>query len=568
MGINVNIQHVEYMTPSKTHGKIAECVVKNLGCENDLKTPFSFSWTLINSPLDFFSRIEEHYQAGKQRLTVIMDYQPLCGLADTEKKMYYEVLRDTILYFPEYDFVFDETFSEEGHNFLHFLWRASTCDLFGDCIDGSSKYFLDASRHTFRFLPERDDVKSYIFVVLGSSVIGDEKLEELKKKNKWNPFKEILLGHHNLFDSSNLRYYLKEEKYLDLNLVENFSSLQSSRAEKLAICVEEERSQSLFNSVALYLNGFRVLPITSSSELKKVNEFYKVEENIKWLPKVVIRDYDLQFPDAPPDNIQTIRETRVWNYDESTNQWTNLINKDNTYWSELSTVETYFISKGFESKANRRVLSFQLPGTQPIEECCFNKRNGTLKLPGIDKPVSGLYEPFRKIPTIRHNYDAIAKIEDSAPISTRRREVGGHGVPLDLYNMVKGMVDRAEYYFENERYIHAIIVSSEAIEVMNGFHQALTLRAYRCQALAENAAAANVLGTSEKELAKDTTFRLRRIEATISRLSSLGDNKKKKRKNTLNQIFNDIRVFCQDKEHFLAEDAVVREIGHLNEGIF
>ena len=116
--------------------------------------------------------------------------------------------------------------------------------------------------------------------------------------------------------------------------------------------------------------------------------------------------------------------------------------------------------------------------------------------------------------------------------------------------------------------IHSVIVANEAIEIINGFHQALSLRAYRRQALAENAVAANILGTSEHALAKDTEFRLKRIKEVITRLSSLGDYKRTKSKNTLNQIYNDIRIFCREKEHFEAESVVVRAIGHLNEGIF
>ena len=105
---------------------------------------------------------------------------------------------------------------------------------------------------------------------------------------------------------------------------------------------------------------------------------------------------------------------------------------------------------------------------------------------------------------------------------------------------------------------------------MNGFHQVLSVRAFRCLSLAENAAAAGALGTSEEGLSKDTEFRLRRIRDVVTRLSSLGNEgyqKRNKSRNTLNQIYNDIRLYCKDKEYFKAEDEVVRAIGHLNERI-
>ena len=61
------------------------------------------------------------------------------------------------------------------------------------------------------------------------------------------------------------------------------------------MCVEEEHAQNRFNSYALYANGFRVMPISSSHDLKDAN-------NSKLpTPEIVLRDYDLQFPDENTD---------------------------------------------------------------------------------------------------------------------------------------------------------------------------------------------------------------------------------------------------------------------------
>ena len=143
-----------------------------------------------------------------------------------------------------------------------------------------------------------------------------------------------------------------------------------------------------------------------------------------------------------------------------------------------------------------------------------------------------------------------------------------HGVPLNVYDMVKDMVDRAKRYYEEKRYIRASIVSWEAIEVMNGFHETLTLEAYHIYALSDNAIAMNVLGGKEEELTADTVFRIRKIRADINRLLYRHQNNTERRKfamNALNQIFSDCRAFCKQKEHFDSEEVFISAIGHLND---
>ena len=146
-----------------------------------------------------------------------------------------------------------------------------------------------------------------------------------------------------------------------------------------------------------------------------------------------------------------------------------------------------------------------------------------------------------------------------------------HGVPLNIYDMVKDMVDRAKVYYEEKRYIRSSILSWEAIEVMNGFHEVLTLDAYHIYALSENAIAMRVLGGKESILTEDTSFRVRKIRADVNRLLFRhGHNTERRRLalNVLNQIFSDCRAFCKQKEHFDSEEVFLSAIGHLNAADF
>lgn len=147
------------------------------------------------------------------------------------------------------------------------------------------------------------------------------------------------------------------------------------------------------------------------------------------------------------------------------------------------------------------------------------------------------------------------------------RENHNHGVPLDLYDLAKSMINRAAGYYKNARFIKAAIISSEAIEVLNGFHEALMLEAYHVLATSENAIAMNTLGGSEVELANDARFRIHKIEHDVDRMMAReGKDRRDLKYNILNQIFFDCRALCQAKEHFLAEDCFISALAHVNEG--
>jgi hypothetical protein len=185
-----------------------------------------------------------------------------------------------------------------------------------------------------------------------------------------------------------------------------------------------------------------------------------------------------------------------------------------------------------------------------------------LKVPGISKPVTGIYKEIQRIPLVKENYEAcrygIYDIYDSThsedktvsfayPIKTER-EANNHSTPLDLYEMVQSLVKRAELYYETGKYLYAALLASEAIEVMNGFHLTLMLKAYYINAVAENALAVRLLGADEEKLKQDTWFRLNvKIEEDLDRMCM---NASELKTNLLNNIYNESRNFSKSREQF------------------
>lgn len=583
-----------------------------------------------------------------------------------------EIIAKTILQFPEVMFLFDES------------WQKGNSD--------NEKITNDIDFTDFIFYKGSDFV-SYVFSKYHQYRVYDE-----------TPFAFIRRNWDNLYDGSNLRFAIKRYIYEQLKVKKyNFSAIQNSRSENLALCVEEEHAQIRFNSYALYANGFRVMPISTSHDLKDANnsEFPT--------PKIVVRDYDLQFPDENTDEkdkkiiddeevkiniVDYIRgikflsdsdiNTKCWYH----NRW--YVSKPNDkdknkfdYWSSLLGCPIFFISKGAPrihildskrqyNKVRKKLLTKEakilskelalLPKTDcqyeiterhlniikgnqdstdsPKNSLVFLDGTPEQILRGIEKPVSGLYLPFHSFEEVLYRYYSfglseivikrhakrildkcknkkekkivenylyneykayfethivsswrikhfiqkypILQSEESIDLNmiidadrrdkcqrwsiTTERENHNHGVPLDLYDLAKSMIARAADYYKNEKYIKSAIISSEAIEVLNGFHEALMLQAYYISATSENAIAMNTIGGSEQELENDTYFRIKKIEHDVDRMLDREKDRRTLKYNILNQIFVDCRKFCQDKEHFDAADAFLNALGHLNEG--
>lgn len=560
MGLNIRLSHFLYI--SADPAKAFSVEKQSSTWSNRINNPYTFSTAVIEHPFQIYSQIVENQKDKSIRLSVLIDYKSFMKFA-SKWASFSTVIRDSILCFPEINFYFDERPIDDSHgitNFLDFLIK----DGCWFSIPPEIVESVDINMHTFNSEQPND---------------GGKAKRRRHPQADSGPYDELLIGKDNLFDASNIRFFLKELRYNELSLHRNYADIQKSRSKNLALCVEEERSQCLFNSLSLFLNGFRVLPVSSAGELYRANQ--------QLHPQIILRDYDLQFADASDnwerlkkqyqlsDTSLAIHVIRGWRFDQTAKIWETKLNSNNLYWNKFieAKTPTFYVSKGAQDKDGNRILFFDIPKTNDDNSQQFAKGVGKMELhlPGIYKPVSGVYTPFHVINMIRERYEDIYKINDGKlPIITSRTEEGGHGVPLDIYNIVKSMVDRAEGYYKNNRFVHSLIVANDAIEIMNGFHQALSIRAYRCLALAENAVSSNIIGGDEKELMRDTAFRLNKIELDVTRISSIGNIKDNlniiNRRNVLNQIYSEIRVNCKDKEHFFAENSVIRSIGHLNEG--
>ena len=521
---------------------------------------------------------EEKVHNALRRLYVIVDYLPFFS-DDYNYEKEASAISRAIIGFPEVFFLFDET--EDSDDFTSFLFKSKT-----------QAEKLAKRYHEFN-MNEPDK---------GLSALANQRT--------------------NLFDGTNLRYCLKTALYDNLEAHHNFKRIQTSRSDNLAICVEEERTQNRFESVALYANGFRVWPIMSAHELKDYNENYKTIGTRDL--KIIVRDYDLQFPDAGEDAhkdlkikdkkedenlvdyIRGAKHLEGTKYLNNKDKWRALeTNKNNHFWCNLNEIPRFYISKGDD---NIKIIT--------SDEKHYERRNNSVAcalslfednvslqyLHGMYKPVTGIYCSFQNFGIIKKRYDEdvrwdkekkrieeiekqIEKIQDESEedktkkkelleetkkyyIQTSRKE-HHHGVPLDIYDLIKGMIDRARLYQEKGKFVFSAMVAQEALEILNGFHESLMLKAYHIYAVSENAICMNLLGGNEVWLQKDAYFRVNKIEHDLKHMLARpneSDDRKGLHAHIVNQIFSNCRQFCKQKEHFLSEAIFISAMGRWNEG--
>ena len=515
-------------------------------------------------PSDLLFLLDKTEDHGEEdgRLFVIIDYTSLCEPRSDEPYDSFERTQDlihrAILKYPDVFFLFDESHHNTKFDYLDFLFL------------GESGRFRKEIFHAYHAF----DIKQN------------------------DPFYAIRDGRDNLFDGSNLRYAVKQVLYGKLNVnTHNFSEIQDKRFNNLALCVEEEHSQCRYNGYGLFIKGFRTLPVSSSRELKRLN-------GLGLKPQLVLRDFDLQFADVEdlPEEVvveeekltyRTIDEIRGAKYcDDSPvnsklkDKWVVRDIKQNSYWSGIlgDSPPVRFITKGHRNDAfvlgsvEQDCFLFYVkpqPAGQENDVADFKTvEKKKAVLPGINKPVTGLYDPFSKL------LENVKLPEpESCPSEKRQNEAyfdttrtnHDHGLPLDLYDLASGMIDRAERCFRLRRFVRAAVISTEAMEVMNGFHQALMLRAYHIKAVSGNAIAMNVIGSSEQDLENDTDKRIeiytKFVKRMLFRPNKAEHDRSDLEPNVLNQIFSDCRSFCREKEQFKSEEAFIAAMARLNDGL-
>lgn len=547
---------------------------------------------LFKDPRDLIPLIENCKK--KDSLHVIIDYVSCCSFEKIDN--YAEVIRDIIMAYPEVQFLFDETFVTKwkGENekhlcFLNFLFKDAGIK------DGKMEIAVAKGQHQHDDGDEQHAKNQKIII----QVLTDFHQFDISGGDIESQFIRLLKGKNNMFDGSNLRCAIRTYKLANkLKVRDNFAKITESRREHLAIVVEEEYQQSMFNGYCLYANGYRVIPIMTATELKWINknkEFIAVGDDTKDPKIIVVRDYDLQFIDERKSLTQnkpkvtnrgrtgeeiTVEEineidlvrgakycaeiTEEEERDEKGKKTTITVRKykddfvlvpkdikSNPYWKAFDKTPTFFVSKGGGKLITRKCVR-NSKSKRPMH---VNYNGKKLVLYGIQKPIEGIYVSMQEFKPVRKRYKRTVygllwKKKNFYRIDIKRREIGGHGCPLDIYGIVRSMVNRAELYYRFGRPRLAALVSGEALEILNGFHMSLMKQAYYIKAISENAMAMSLLGGDEAILCDDLVFRMEKVRKEVNRLVQDIDD----RENLLMNIYNDCRLFCREKEYLKAAD--------------
>lgn len=351
---------------------------------------------------------------------------------------------------------------------------------------------------------------------------------------------------NNIYDASNLRYFFRMRKLSKLKLHNNYEHTQCQRAAKLALSIDEEAEQCMLNGYLMYANGYRSLPIMSSTQLKAITGCHSINYDI------ILRDFDLQFPDGGDRKVNLIRGYQLQEERANDTRWECKIVESNDYWrkEDYDNNRVFVVTQGYP----------QLSVDPLCNKIDITPNKEKLIMPGLIKPLCGVYQSIRRLSPFR---TSITKTYIPNDVNLARVE-RNHKYALDLYDKALKMFERARCYYAEERFVLAAVVSQETLELLNCFHTALSIQVYHLHVIAENAIAMSVMGGDEKELAKDCEIRVCTIKKDIRRLLSkteLND------KNVLNQIFSDCRTQCQEKEHFLSEEVFIGEMAFLNDGI-
>lgn len=442
------------------------------------------------------------------QLVVILDYQSYNIARDRTQR---EIVHKIILSYPEITFFFDEHPIEntKGKTFLQ--------QLLGDRR------------------PE---------IVMNGQILEHLHQFRLSDKDK-DPFQLIESGFNNYFDGTNLRAIVRNQFYEDRAFHYNFKQKQTFRQTHSTICIDCEQQQSLDNSYACYVAGYRSIPISTFALLDIIMNDKLIDSNY------YVREFDLQFSDADDKNIDKIRGCK---YDTDNKKW--IVTDSLNYWGNKKTI---FLTNNYDA------LSFQ---PLKIEQNYFSlpiPESKEFVVSGFPKPVTGIYNWTNKVfNDLQYGFFVDNKRPDLSRVGRR------HFHALDMYDIGTNMLNRSIKYYREGRFVFSALLATEAIELLNCFYSQLTLQLFYWKAKAENAIAVSILGGNEKDLVNDCILRIKTTKNDIKTLLiPYKDNDKSNNKatNVLNQIFSDCRNYCKEKEHFESEDVFLEAMAELNEGV-
>ena len=175
----------------------------------------SFYNLQFNKPQDEKKNAIEEYCPLSKLRTTHQRLKPTLNLEQFSAPEAAKIIRRTILKYPETMFLFDESWSgNDTNNKINF---------------GNFLFF------------ENKSVASVVNIEYHQYSVYNE-----------DPFMAIRRDRSNMFDGSNLRYAIMRYLYDSLKVERfNFSIMQDSRKNNLALVVEEEMAQNRFNSYCL-----------------------------------------------------------------------------------------------------------------------------------------------------------------------------------------------------------------------------------------------------------------------------------------------------------------------------
>lgn len=385
-------------------------------------------------------------------------------------------------------------------------------------------------------------------------------------------FDLLIRGQSNLFDASNLRCIVKQIIFNNIKIRTNFPKNQCNRNHNFALVAEEEIQQAYFNSYALYINGFRALPVISCKELKDLAENskdpnYSPEAQSSHF-KLIIRDYDLQYEDYKAVDVP-LNKLRGISYNKTLQKWQ--MEDELTLWKDLcnckKTIQTWFVTRLNKHKSEKSVpqinnTDFKKCTTDEIKygiRISENKEKAYLR--GLSKPLNGLYE-IHKINVVKESF---AKVKETSSIIIKRDDDSddSHSTPPTIFHIANSLLTRSQNYYKGKMYMLSALLAKEALEILNGFHFMMMLKAIYLYSIAETSLVMDSLGANEDILSDNTRISLDYIKKIVQRIC---EDNPKAMENVLGQIYNDIRHICKDKEQFKSADIALNEMVNIRHG--
>lgn len=418
-------------------------------------------------------------------------------------------------------------------------------------------------------------------------------------------FDYLVRGQSNIYDASNIRNSIKQWFYSEIGVKANYRRAQCSRVSHLALSVEEEIWQSYFNGYALYSLGYRVLPVVSCLELRRiVAKCDPKKDSID----LVVRDYDLQFEDYqnvkynlqrlrglknPPKELQEeklkwyslliskfkkgfgrnreLDKEKKWKLAKGV--WDKLLEKhtnakisfitrlDTTFNKSYPCLNNSYFKKIYNKSNTSKDKKLNEEEQKAIRAGMAITESNHAILRGITKPINGIFAMLAIDEAISEVYELSI---DTDYMNTDRDEERGHSIPPVILHIAEVLLNRSKEYYKKKMFMLSALLAKETMEVLNGFHFMMMLESLYWLTLAETNLIISTLGIDEKAIEINTLKRLKNVKTQVKRITK---NNSHARSNVLHQIFNDVRQACYEKELYLAADVALNELVNVREGL-